>query len=211
LLKNVESEIIAKARVERSALDQLFHNIGLTKDNHQAVVDVGYGGSVQAYLNKLLSRKVHGYYLMTEDRAREVADKFSVILRACYFEAIQKSAFQPTMFRFSFEVEKLLSSDDPQIEFYEVDQAGALLEHFRDLTPEEIAVTGIRKQLQRGVMDFIQDACQIRDQMLPDFQPSCETARQLMDNFLSRQSQNEINLFKKIVLDDHYCGRGLVN
>jgi hypothetical protein len=60
-------------------------------------------------------------------------------------------------------------------------------------------------------MDYVTDARRIRSTMLPDFQPSCLTAQMLMEAFLTQQSQRETNLLSKIVLDDHYCGRGLVS
>jgi len=33
----------------------------------------------------------------------------------------------------------------------------------------------------------------------------------LIDAFLEQKSQKEIELLSKIVLDDYYCGRGLVS
>jgi len=210
LLQALEPEIMARAQEERSALLQYLSDKGLTQDDHQAVVDIGYGGSVQKYLNRVLAKKVHGYYMMTENRASEVAREHEVLIRACFFENIDTSTSLPVMYERSFAIEKLLSSDDPQIEFYKKDLSGKITGQFRPLMDEEVGCNEIRKHLHAGASDYAKDALQLRKTILPDFQPSCWTAQLLMETFLAHRSQQEEQLLSKIILDDHYCGRGLV-
>jgi predicted HAD superfamily hydrolase len=211
LLQTLQAEIFAKAQSERLVLLCYLTDKGLNRDDRQAVVDIGYGGSVQGYMNKLLSQKVHGYYLMTNEHAEKVAGTYDVIIRGCFFENVKESSNVPIMYRESFDLEKLFSSDEPQIEYYERDATGNVKGHYRDLFPAEIECAGIRKRLQEGAMDYATDTRRIRETMLPDFQPSCWTAKMLMGAFLTQHSQSETDLLSKIVLDDHYCGRGLVS
>ena len=210
LFQTLEAEIKAVAQKERLALLRYLNDKGLNFDDHQAVVDIGYGGSVQGYMNRLLSPKVHGYYLMTDERSVKVAENYNVIIRGCFFENIKQSSNAPIMHRHSFDLEKLLSTNDPQIEHYEVDITGNMNEHYRDLSIAEIECADIRNRLMDGAMDYAKDAKRIRTTMLPDFQPSCWTAKMLMETFLIKHSQSETDLLSKIVLDDYYCGRGLV-
>lgn len=211
LLQASKTEIFAKAQNEKSALLRQLAEKGLNFDDRQAVVDIGYGGSVQGYMNKLLSQKVHGYYMITDERAEKVTRAYNVIIRGCFHENVSSASVAPLMSRYSFELEKLLSSDEPQIEYYEIDASGNVIGHYRDLLKEEIECAEIRRQVQEGAMNYAADARRIREKMLPDFQPSCWTAQMLMDAFLTQRSQREIDLLSKIVLDDHYCGRGLVS
>ncbi len=211
LLQAFEPEIMTRVKSERVAILSYLTGKGLTRDGRQAVVDIGYGGSIQKYLNILLEQNVHGYYMMTNDSSQEVAREHAVLLRSCFHEDIDPSAPLPVMFRHSFAIEKLLSSDDPQIEYYALNSKGILQEHFRALTHEETACNSIRRSIRLGAADYTRDALQIRTSLLPDFQPSCWTAQMLMDSFLSRQSTAEAQELSKIVLDDHYCGRGLVS
>lgn len=215
LLKALEGEIMARATQERTALLRYLKNKGVSQDDHQAVVDVGYSGSVQKYLNKLLSseqvRKVHGLYLMTDERAAKVAETYQVMLRGCFFENVQGSSNVPTMYRLSFDIEKLLSTNEAQIEYYKIDPAGQVNGHHRPLLPEELACADIRDQLLAGALDFAKDARQVRETLLPDFQPSKWTAQMLMEAFLEKKSQRESDLLSQIVLDDYYCGRDLVS
>ncbi len=210
LFRALETEIIAKAHKERPALLRYLAEHNLDLDSHQAVVDVGYGGTIQSCMNKLLARQVHGYYLMTDERAARVAETHNVMVRGCFLEGVRQSSNAPVMYRYSFELEKLLSSNEPQIGYYELEATGALRAHYRDLSAVEVEAVDLRSQIQKGALDYAQDARRLREKLLPDFQPSCWTARMLIDAFLTQRSQREIELLSHIVLDDHYCGRGLV-
>jgi len=211
LLKLLEAEIIDNAANERTSLLKYLADNRLTEDDQQAVVDVGYRGSVQKYLNRLLDHKLHGYYMMTEERIQDVARAHEVLIRACFIENIDTTTSLPLLYKHSFEIEKLLSSDDPQIEFYLLNRDGQATGHYRELTPEEKACTVIRKPIRQGALDYARDARQLRKSLLLDFKPASETAQSLMEAFLTGQSEAEALQLSKIVLDDHYCGRGLVS
>lgn len=210
LLRALETEIMSRVNRERPALLRYLADKGLTLDDHQAVVDVGYGGSVQKYLNRLLLRKVHGYYMMTDDRASGISETYGVILRGCFCESVTQSPNAPAMYRYSFNVEKLLSSVEPQLEYYEEDATGNLEGRYRDLSPSEISATSAREEIRKGALDYARDASYIRRAVLSDFQPSCWTAHLLMEAFLTQMSPTEDEFLSHIVLDDYYCGRDLV-
>jgi len=211
LLRFLSPEIFARAEKERWALLQYVKQKGLARDGRQAIVDVGYGGSVQGYLNHLLPQKVHGYYLMTDERAVKVAQTYEVIIRGCFCENIvMQSPHAPAMARYSFDVEKLLSSAEPQLEFYEINADGEVQACYRDLYPVEIEAASIREEIRRGALDYAKDARKVRETLFPGFRPSCWTAQMLLEAFLIGKSARESDLLSKIALDDHYCGRGIV-
>jgi predicted HAD superfamily hydrolase len=211
LLKAIEKEIYARVQYERPPLMQYLTEKGLNSHINQAVVDIGFGGSIQGYLNSLLSRKIHGYYLMTDERTAKVAEASQVLLQGCFHENVNRFLNNvPIMYRESFDLEKLLSTNEPQIEYYEFDHTNNIRGCYRQMLSAELVCASIRDQLLEGVMDFTREARGIRSGMLPDFQPSCWTSQMLFDIFLSQKSPIEEELLSKIVLDDYYCGRGLV-
>lgn len=224
-LQAVEGEIMARVQIERRALLRYLEIQGVTGNDRQAVVDVGYGGSVQGYINKLLAqealsqkaipKKLHGYYLMTDERAKKVAETYNVFLRGGALENVNLSSNMPVMYRDSFYIEKLLSTNEPQIEYYELDEAGNLPGNLhgysRNLLLEELACADTRNLLLQGALDFAKDARGIRETLLPDFRPSLWTAQMLLETFLDKKSQKEHKLLSAIVLDDYYCGRDLVS
>jgi len=182
---------------------------GIAAASKPAVVDVGYGGTVQGHLNKILSKPVHGYYMLTEDRSRRVSDRYNVHLRGCFGDQIDPSVSAPLLFLRSFDMEKLLSSNDAQIEYYEM-EAGKAVGHYRPLHDQELAPSKTRDQILAGALQYTADLREIRQNLLPDFAPSAFVATSLMDAFLTRQSAAENALLSSIILDDYYCGRDLV-
>jgi predicted HAD superfamily hydrolase len=211
LLKIIQTDIFEKVQQELQGLLLYLDKKGLNIDNNQAVVDIGYGGSAQSYINKLISQKIHGYYMLTNEKASQVADTYGVFLRGCYHENIKPSSNAPIISRLSFDLEKLLSTNEPQVEYYEVDNSGNVEGQFRALLPEELTCTYIRNQLIEGALAFIKDARRIRQTILPDFEPSTFTAQMLLDTFLVNKSKIETDMLSSIILDDYYCGRDLVS
>jgi predicted HAD superfamily hydrolase len=211
LLHCVEDEIKAQVLKEKTAFINYLMTNEMMEDTQQAVVDVGYGGSVQGYLNKLLSTKIHGFYLMTDERSNKIASKYNVMIKGCFYERINKLGDLPIMYRYSFEVEKLLSSNDPQLEYYELDAKGSLRGIYRDLESLETMANSTRDEIRRGALQYAIDAAMIRDKVYPAFEPSVWTAKNIIETFLQDRSSSENEFLSKIVLDDYYCGRGLVN
>lgn len=210
LLEELESEILAEAKLERGAMTHYLSAMGVVETGRHAVVDIGYGGTIQNYLNQLVPTPVHGYYLVTDERAVRVAKEHEVLIRGCYLENIKQDSSAPMMYQHSFELEKLLSSSDAQIVRYELDQENNLIAHHRELSKDETECVSFRTELQEGVTRYARDAKDLRDRILPGYKPSCELAKQLYEAFITQLSPQENNLLKQVVLDDHYCGRGVV-
>ena len=211
LLNALAAEIIANASLEYDALKHYLDDMGLEKLGRQAVVDIGYGGTIQNYLNRLVSTPVHGYYLMTDQRAVKVAEMHDVIIRGCFLEDIEPLLNPtPLMYGNSFLLEKFLSSSAAQVIHYELDQNNHLMTHYRELSSDEIEGFNFRAELQKGVIRYTHDAINCREQILSSYKPSIKVAKQLYDAFIVQQSKLESDLLQNIVLDDYYCGRGIV-
>jgi len=210
ILHEVEEDIYNRGKFERLGLLEYLKRLGLQKDENQAVVDVGYGGSVQSYLNSLLGNKVHGLYLLTDDRAKDISKNFDVKLFGCFYENVDRKNNPPTMYKLNFDLEKLLSSKEPQIEYYELIDNFEIVGRYRDLEALEISANVIRDEIRKGALDYTIDAVRIREKILPTFSPSIWSSKLLIESLLVNPSKNEVDFLSKIVLDDYYCGRGLV-
>jgi FMN phosphatase YigB (HAD superfamily) len=210
LLKALESEILATAGREESALRAYLKSMGLGKSERQAVVDVGYGATIQDYLNRLGPSPLHGYYMITDQRAALVTRSHNVLIRGCYLEDVVSNGNAPLMFLKTFELEKLLSSDDPQVVRYKLNRKNKLTAEYRELSTEETGCSRIRAGFRNGAIQYVQDARIVREQLYPGYKPSCEIGKQLFEAFNTHQSQLEEEIVRGIALDDHYCGRGIV-
>lgn len=209
VLEMLTDDILAAGRAERTGLERYLADMGLAQAHRAAVVDVGYGGTIQNYLNCIVSSPIHGYYAMTDERSLPVAARHRVNISACFHEALERSRTDlPAMYQHSFELEKLLSASSPQVVCYVDRGAQEPAAQFRSLTPKEQANRDTQDALRHGALDYMRAAVQVRDRLWPDLEPSGAVARQLYTAFLSANADHP--LLDNISLDDHYCGRGVV-
>ena len=210
LLRLLEPDIIEVKNYEYPAMKHYVQQIGLEHGKRQAVVDIGYSATIQDYLNQCIKTPVHGYYIMTHQASLHVKKKNNVLIRGCFHENVDTNSLPPLMYRNSFTLEKFLSSNDAQVIKYELKHDQNPVPLYRELTHEENECSGFRNELQDGVIRYAREATRIRRSFYPNFKPSCSIAKQLFNAFIALQSPMETDLLQSIVLDDHYCGRGIV-
>lgn len=210
LLNKVADTIFVEAEQERAALMTYLTAQGLMDAHRSAVVDVGYGATIQSYLCQLTGAKIDGYYLATDTRATTVAQALDVIVRGYMMENVERDPSAPKMFLRSFELEKLLSSDDAQVVKYVSADGMNVVPCYRELSDAEQGCKAFRQDLQNGILQFAKDAVKIRTTLLGTFAPSAQVSAALGSEFFSQHSKDELDLLAQVVLDDHYCGRGVV-
>ena len=213
ILQSLEERILSHAQRELEGLSVYLQKQGLNVTSSSAIIDIGYAATIQGRLNHLLRQKVHGYYLMTQERARHISSKYEVITQGYYGHYIkpETAATLPLIYKESFSLEKLLSSDDAQIVCYRKTDSGDIAPEFRQLSGEEHQSKLTRSEIRRGIMDFVTQSITIRDTLTGNFEVPAEIAIALFEEFITHPSQSEKDILDSLVLDDHYCGRGLVH
>lgn len=209
LLNWFEPRILANAKAEVGPLFDYFDSLGFRDEGKHSVVDVGYAGSIQYWLNRLPCRPVHGYYMMTNDKANEVQRRFDVDVSGCYFERLDLKAPLPGMYRDSFMLEKLLSADDAQVKNY-LSEGGEIVPVFKTLSEAEMDARPVRAEIRRGAMAFVDDLLEYEHRLGLSVDVPTELARALFEAFTGRLSEGEREVLLELQLDDHYCGRGVV-
>jgi FMN phosphatase YigB (HAD superfamily) len=210
LLEALLPLILRQGRRERPGLLAYLAQQLLVDDGSCAVVDIGYSGTIQRRLNTLLGGGVHGYYMAADVRTEALSLAFNVRAEGCFHHRSALGDAAPIFVLRSFLAEKLLSSDDAQVIRYLLGDNGVLAPEFRSLSQEELDTREIRTQVRSGAMEFVDDVIAVRDGMLPDFQVPPGIAIALFEAFVDELSPAEEAVLSGLVLDDHYCGRGLV-
>lgn len=210
LLRWLEPEIRLVADRECAAMMQYLKSMGLHEPVSSAVVDVGYSGTIQNYLNILTRLPIAGYYLMTDSKVQRVCDEHAVLARGAYYDRVERDEALPPMYRHSFELEKLLSAHDAQLVNYSLSDDLKPLPAFRELSLRERRCAQARDEIQRGALRYVADAVTAKQTLCPDFSPSLEWACQLYELFISDPSAAELDILNQFALDDFYCGRGVV-
>ncbi|WP_100154008.1 HAD-IA family hydrolase [Snodgrassella alvi] len=210
LLEFLQADIMREAKTEKQALMIYLEEVGLLSNNSCAVVDIGYSGTIQRALNKLLKKPIHGYYFATIVSSIEGLAN-NVKIKGCYVNNGNDLFCDSKIYSHSFELEKLLSANDSQIIKYVIDENNKLNKIFKSLSDRELASQSTRNLLQKGAIEFVQDAIGIRKNMYFDFNPSLVIADSLYKYFSLTLQTKKNKVLEDLILDDDYCGRGLVS
>ncbi len=211
LLAALSQRILAQAHAERPGMMAYLNAIGLNDGKKFAVVDVGYSATIQGRLNQLVKGKAHGYYMMTDSRAEAIANNYGVSVKGCFGQYVVFGPDANALLRQSFDLEKLLSSDEAQIIRYNLMSGGEVVPEVRALSREEVHCQPIRAAIRQGALKFVEDAIATRTHLLGDFVVPVALGRRLYEVLVENPSQREVGLLRELALDDYYCGRDLVN
>jgi hypothetical protein len=131
-------------------------------------------------------------------------------VRGCFAEAVGISRTLPPIYEKSIVLEKLLSSNDSQIVRYILQDDGRLSGIHRPLSNTEQQGNQARNEIERGMMAFVDEAIEVRKNIFHDFCPPLRLPEGIFVAFVLNLSRSEKNLLQSLVLDDFYCGQGLV-
>lgn len=208
LLDFIAPLIFARAAEERKGALAYFAEMGVGKDKHSTIVDVGYGATIQRHLGKLLNTRIDGLYMLANKYAEAWAKSAGVAAIGCFDRKAGDNPQAPSvMLMRSFLLEKMLSASDEQLMHYETDGTRT----FREMQDYVTAGQETREAVQRGAMRFLEDAVRFRDTLDPDMTITPARAQDLFERFVTEQSDDEKRAFASLALDDFYCGRGVVN
>jgi hypothetical protein len=103
-----------------------------------------------------MGHTIHGYYLMTVERAQKISSQYGTITQGYFAHHIQPKSYSHRLcLSKAFPLEKLLSSDDAQIVSYRQTDSGDIVPEFRQLADEERRSSLTRTEIRRGIMDFV--------------------------------------------------------
>lgn len=211
LLRALEKSIYAQSRRERPGLLRYLEQMGLNQPVKSAVVDIGYSATIQEHLNRLLGREIHGYYMATDTGAAKVSASHGVSALGCFVHCAEPTPEAHAIYRLSFHLEKLLSADDGQIVRYRLENNGEAIPEYRTPSETERGTRTVRADIRRGALDFVDAAIATRNVLLDDFEIPADLVKEAYKNFAENPSASELEILRSLVLDDHYCGRGLVS
>lgn len=210
VLQYLLPEIMECASNENKAMSHYLESTGITHKQDVAIVDVGYSGTIQKSLIQLLDKPVNGFYMATSNLIRNDLNP-QALAEGCFVSNSLENFADSRIFSKSFALEQLLSANDAQIAKYVLSENGELEKVFKPLRDEELATQPIRNELQRGIMDFVAAAIEIKSDFYPLFTPSLYVADKLYTGFVDSGKDKQNSVLQQLVLDDDYCGRGLVS
>jgi len=154
LIRQHEKEILARAAEERAAYQQYIDGLGIDFTAKTATVDMGYAGTIQYYLAKLIKTdNFTGYYFATSDEHRFLDQPEK--LHGCFADREAYGAAGFYVYQYQLLLETILTSPDGQLNYFQSEN-GQPVPVFGDksVAQTEFASLG---EIHQGIEDFCRD------------------------------------------------------
>ncbi|MFQ1711138.1 hypothetical protein ACK39D_01375 [Aeromonas veronii] len=206
-LKEISSLILDKANKERSTLleylegEDFIENVG---QGHTAVVDIGYSGSMQFYLGKILSTdKIGGFYFLTHNHSRNY---FGNAIFDGYLQGLDdhRIAYRHQLNDHVFVFEAALSSlEGSLINFTR--ENGKLKINLLD-AEEERTRKPILEKIHRGSNDFVRDISLRFDKYKDMFEISPLLSTRIILDYANHPSPKDASIFDNFEVENLFGG-----
>jgi len=187
--------ILANAEIENKAYLKYLGAHGDSLSLLESVVDVGYSGTIQRSLQKILERKLTGYYLFTTEKAQNL-NVFS-----CFGKNITSSNSIPLNNNLLFLESVMLSPNAQLIKFDSTTNGPTPI--FRNSS--EVANYERIRQVQQGIESYLEDLIRCYPDILLDF---ADASPEMMQMIFERICQNpellSPSLRKDLLVEDTY-------
>lgn len=205
-LKPFEERILNQCEEERKAyFAYLEENIPREDWSKLAIIDVGYAGTIQYYLSKMLGEKLSGYYLSTAyDLGKTKPDKIGCPL---YSMAVRGEPFFDAVWVTQLFLEAALSA--PFGQFVRFDTTSGKAEAVYKAEGSKLS-KGLQ-EVQEGILTFARQVSSIAKEMREEeLEDQMKMAKEVYWAFMSEESffSNTSEAF--IVNDDYTMNSNLV-
>lgn len=208
-LKDIKEIIFNIAEIERNTYLQYLTEIEFIKDiktfgpKHIALVDIGYSGTMQYYLTKLLKEKMNGYYFLTHNFARNY---YSDAIFEGYLAGLDdhKTAYRHKLNDFVFIFESAFSSLDGSLLKFEYN-GEKLRPIFIEAEEEKIRLQALQRT-HDGIMSFITDIKQRFNKRIHEFELSAIVSSRLLLSFAEHPAQKDAALFLNLEVENLFGG-----
>ncbi|MBR3745390.1 MAG: hypothetical protein IKN27_00325, partial [Selenomonadaceae bacterium] len=190
--------ILAHAADERENFKKYIENLGGTLDN-VGVVDMGYSGTIQYYLQQLTEKNFTGYYFATSSANRfgRYAEKF---MRGCFTENDDYQYTRSAIYQYQLLFESILTAPDAQLQNF--DEDGKPI--FGTPEPGQTYFKEIG-EVHEGIKDFCRDVTEIFGDILLRVPVDEKFVDAWVRSFVKDKQIIAPELRKIFTLDDEYC------
>ncbi|SPD67961.1 conserved protein of unknown function (plasmid) [Cupriavidus taiwanensis] len=206
-LERISALILENARVERIAYLDYLDSIGFVQAvqaGGASVVDIGYSGSMQLYLQKMLNTTdIGGFYFLTHHHAR---DLFNTSIFEGFLQNLDdhKTAWRHPLNDHVFIFEAALSSLEGSVIRMTGKGTARKIEFLE--AEEEAHRRFLVANIHRGTVDFIRSVVQRFDGYRFDFAFSPMLSSGLMFNFASSPAPRDAGMFVDFQVENIFGG-----
>ena len=191
-------EILRHAATERDNFQKYIANIGGSLDRC-GVVDMGYSGTIQFYLQELTEKIFTGYYFATSATNR-FGDTAFERMRGCFTENDDYGKTDSSVYRYQLLFETILTAPDAQLKHFAADGKPV----FGKPEPGQRNFAEINA-IHEGIKDFCRDVAEIFGDILPRVPIDIDFIDTWVRAFMSDDKIVSPELREIFTLDDDYC------
>jgi hypothetical protein len=177
------------------------NTIKFVSKEKKAVVDVGYSGTIQRYINKLTDTPLSGYYFITRDSTTKWTNKNN--RTTGYFENNTAKTSETPIFKFNLYLEFWLTSPDGQLSKF-IESKSGIKPTFKE--KEKIkSLFDINHKITDGVKQYIKDCAEMVNGNYNQLGLNSENA-QFIFNEVVRKDLWDSETRRIAFLEDEFCG-----
>lgn len=192
------AKILSRAEEERKNYQKYIESLGGNFEN-VGVVDMGYSGTIQFYLQRLMKKEFKGYYFATYEHNRFGKDS-AKLLRGCFTENDDYGKTKSSIYKYQLLFEAILTAPDAQLNSF--DEEGKPI--FGKPEPGQKFIEEIR-EVHEGVKDFCKDVLNIFGEYILKIPIDFDFADAWVKFFVQDEEIVSYELKKIFSFDDEYC------
>lgn len=198
-----EARILERSRMERELLREYYEGLAPDDGRKWAIVDLGYAGSMQRALQRILGRDVGGYYYATFKTAS--VELRSQVFRGFVGDRIPPSGVGHPICQHRFLMETFFCAPEPSFLHFERGSEGRVEARFSDVVEDERRRRVVRS-IQEGALALARDVRTHYPSYLRDLDLDAYGSIAWLDDMLRRPNPVDAAILEGVVFEDSVGG-----
>ena len=196
IIKPYENEIIENAKTEKNNYLKYIKSLDINKGNKNCIIDLGYSGTAQYYLTKLMNENIDGAYFLTSDDLKPLALNDKVY--SCFNDTIYDDSFSKhPVGKYSLFLEAFLTSNCGQLIKFD-DNANPIYMNSGDNNINKLT------EIYKGIIEFIDDLSSVLNKDILDIEIDKDFIENQFEKILKNCTFSK-DIIDTLKVEDLYC------
>lgn len=181
-------------------------NSVLPKKDSLSIVDLGYSGTAQFELSKLIEKKIGGYYFCVSTNKKPLS--IGLPMESCFNESIyEKNLGLNIIYKYALLLEGFLTAPEGQlVRFVETKNSETVMPVFFPIQKGQVKAVEEQETIFSGISDFINKIIDFQGENVLEMKLSKKPILNNFENFVNEAEKWE-GLFNEMInVEDLYCG-----
>lgn len=195
------------AEIERRLYLKYINELNIDLGNPVVIADIGYAGSAQYYLSKLLEKSLHGVYMgINDQRLPEHIKGNSMVGLYCKGENLAETS--SIMYKYHIGLEAVLTAPQGQFLHFKCDEKDKIMPVYDTLFRNEEQLQHLQ-EIHNGIIDYMKALLTYCNYNLLETSTSCVVENIYSRMFECREYISQ-SLKDTLVIDDKYSSGGFI-